>query len=147
MAGHVRKQIRDAAAAILGALPTTGARVYVGRTRPLDADHLPTLLIYTRDERSEDVAMGPATLMRSVELLVDARVTSQEPPDDDLDAIAVQIEETFGAASTLNGLAESMTLVASRQSVSAEGQNHIGSLALEFRVVYRTREGVPTASV
>ena len=44
---HARKQIRDAAAAAVTGLATTGGNVFVGRATRVPASELPALLVYT----------------------------------------------------------------------------------------------------
>lgn len=143
---HVRAQIRAAFVAQLTGLPTTAARVYAGRTRPLAADHSPSLLVYARDERvSPSATLG--ALDRVLEIVVEGRVVAADAPDETLDTIAAEVETALGVLPTLGGRVLAVDLAASRVAVQADGKNHIGSVTLEFAVLHRSREGAPTEFV
>ncbi len=145
---HVRAQIREAFAARLTGLTTTGPRVYAGRTRPLAKDHDPALLVYATEETSDVAAMGaPATATRALTVMVEGRVSGSAPPDETLDAIAAEVETAIGANWKAGGLAKEVTLVATRLRAQAPGESQLGEVALEFRVSYRTREGAPETAV
>lgn len=147
MSDHLRKQIRDAVKAKLMGLATTGNRVFIGRTRPLAAGHEPTLLIYTRDEQSEAEEQGsPRPLMRDVQLFVDGRVTASAPPDNLLDQIALEVETALGGE-TLNGLAWDLLLRSTSAEVVAQGEEHVGMIRIEYRVLYRAIENAPAAPI
>jgi hypothetical protein len=140
---HARQIIRDAAKADLVALPSIADRVYIGRTRALAAAHAPALLVYTTDENSEVDAQGAdAVLARDLRLVVEARTSTAEVPDDLLDQIAAEVEPAMVSGS-LVGLVREVTLVRTRKSVESDGTSHVGALAMEFRVAYRTRESAP----
>jgi hypothetical protein len=144
MPDHIRKQIRDAVKARLTGLPTTGTRVEIGRTRPLEARHDPLVLIYTRDENSQRDAMGrPPKLMRDVQLFVDGRVVTKTPPDDLLDQIALEVEVALAADKRLGGLAMDVLLVRTQSDVQADGESHVGATRMEYRVRCRTPDNEP----
>lgn len=154
MADHARKQIRDFVVAGLIGLPTTGANVFVGRTRPLPANHDPALLIYTRVETSKRAVAGrPPLLERITTLHVEGRVNTATAPDDLLDQIAAEIEAgvaamiDYGSAVFFGGMVENVDLESSESFAKADGDKHIGSVQLTYKVTYRTAEGAPTAIV
>jgi hypothetical protein len=133
---HTRKLIRDAVAVLLAGLPTTANRVLVGRTRPLAAKHLPTLLIYTTEEQSDRPMEGnPASLGRDLLLAIDGRVSTPLPPDDLLDAIAFEVEGQM-RDTDLDGLVFDTTLLRTTIDVTAEGERRTGSIRLEYHVRY-----------
>jgi hypothetical protein len=141
---HVRKQIRDYVAAQLAGLPTTGDNVFIGRTRALAADHPPTLLIYARREDYARDAMGrPPIIMRTLALFVHGKVVASAPPDDTLDQIAVEVERKLGADDRLGGLVLDCVMTSSEIIVTAEGASHVGEIAMEYRVKYRTTQTDP----
>lgn len=151
---HARQQIRDYVATGLTGLPTTGANVFIGRTRPLPANHEPALLIYTRTETSKRAVAGrPPKLERITTLHVEGRVVSGGPPDDLLDQIAAEIEAgiaaliDYGSAIFFGGLVENVDMVSTETLVKADGDKHIGGVQLTYQVTYRTAEGAPTAIV
>lgn len=157
MADHLRKQIRDAVKDGLTGLATTGARVFVGRTRALPADHAPTLLIYTREETSRPDANGlPPPIERTLQLFIEGRVSTPDPPDDDLDRIAAEIEAGMSALvqwtpplKFLGGLVRRVRYNGSITVVEGgeDGARHLGGIRLEYTVTYRTLEGDPTAAI
>ena len=145
---HVRSQIRDAVVAALENLPTTGSRVYAGRTRPLAKDHAPTILVYAIEESSDVDAMGAnATLFRNLTLAVEGRVIGAETPDAALDRIAAEVEPAIVADPTLGGIAREVTLTATRINAQAPGESQAGEIRMEFRVQYRTIESAPQTAV
>lgn len=140
---HLRSQIRAAVVARLHGLPTTGDRVLVGRTRPLGRAHDPTVIVYARSEAAQRVEHGrPPVQLRTLELAVEGRVVSPTPPDAALDGIAAEIEERL-ALDDLGGLVLDCTLISTEIVVSADGESHVGSVILTWRVKYRAPEGVP----
>lgn len=154
MSDHMRKQIRDYVAAQLTGLLTTADRVYVGRARPLAAEHDPALLIYMRQETSRRAARGvPPVLERSCTLHIEGRVSSARAPDDLLDQIALEVEVRmaelvdFDKAIALDGLALNVVMTSTEMLAEADGERHIGGVRLEYVVTYRTREGEPRAAV
>lgn len=142
---HLRKQIRDRIAVILTGLPTIGSEVFVGRARPLAKDHDPTLLIYTTSETSERDAYP--TEARRLIVHVEARVSTVAAPDDNLDAIAVEVEAAMAADRLLAGLALDLQYQQMEQVVEASGDRYLGGLRLQYVVSYRVREGVPIEAV
>jgi hypothetical protein len=152
MVDHMRKRIRAYLETQLTGLPTTGPRVFVGRTRPLGAEHAPTLLIYMRTETSARAVMGrPPKQERVATLFLEGRVVTADVPDDVLDSIAVEVEERMGQiisyeppVSVLGGLAQNCELVGTEIIAESDSKNHVGGIRLEYRVTYRVTEGAPT---
>ena len=141
---HVRQQIRDAVAAALRNLATTGNRVYVGRTRPLAEGHEPTLLIYTTQEESSRGVMGnPPTLERVLTLHIEGRVSEDSVPDDLLDDIATEVETAMWNTTALDQMIYHIQFRRSEIQIEAQGTAHIGGIRLEYLVKYRTKEGAP----
>lgn len=101
---HIRKQIRDALASALTALPLTGSRVYVNRSAPVAASDTPCLVIQTAAEDLTNLRLlGPVHYRRTLDLTIDAYV-SGAALDDALDAVCAQIEPAVANAGTLSGL-------------------------------------------
>jgi hypothetical protein len=154
MAYHARKQIRDYVVNGLKGLTTTGDRVYPGRTRPLAAGHPPTLLVYLRSETSERAVRGrPPSLDRGCTLHIEGRTATADAPDDLLDQIAAEVEAKiaslidYNTSTFFGGLVLNVDLNATEMVVEADDKNHIGGIQLQYRVIYRTVEGAPTATV
>jgi hypothetical protein len=151
---HVRQQIRDYVAAGLTGLVTTEDRVYVGRTRPLPQGHKPSLLIYTRTERSGRAVRGaPPKLERACTLHIEGRVVTGGPPDDLLDTIALEIEAGVAAmidysqAKFFGDLVQNVQLNGTEAISDAEGEKHTGGIRLEYLVTYSTVEGAAGLAV
>lgn len=143
---HVRAQIRQNVVEALTGLPTTSDQVFPGRTRPLTANHPPTLLVYVTDERSDSDAMG-GILGRELTLAVEGRVTSADVPDGTLDQIALEVEPAMIARPLLGGLANEVTLTSTLINTQAPGDAHAGEIIMKFRVAYRTTESAPDTAI
>lgn len=155
MTEHVRAQIRAATAKALRAIAGTygvGSRVFVTRRIPLQAEHLPALLVYTLSEQSEaETLSGPRYLSRDLDLLID--VVAQDTTDLDtiLDEIAAAVETCMGAAfadpaSDLRQLLRAGGLVSTRLGVdppATPDELGTGHAVLTYRVNYRTRSENP----
>lgn len=139
---HVRKQIRDRVETILSTGATlVGGRVYPSRVYALSEAKLPAITIYANSEASGLQTMGDKTLMRDLSLSVDAYVRVTDTFDDDVDAIAVQIEEVIAADYTLNGLAKNTVLSSSEIEFDGEGERPVGVARLTYTIRYVTTIG------
>lgn len=148
MPEHVRKQIRDAVVDLLDGLTVTGDRVFIGRTRPLQAGHAPTILVYARDEAIERETMGrPPALARTCTLIVECRMCSATPPDDALDAIAADVEAAIGDDPRIGGIAIDSVLQRTEIEAVAQGEWHLGAARLTYAVRYRTPQNDATQIV
>lgn len=136
---HVRKQIRDRIASVVstGATLVSG-RVYTTRVYPLTTANLPAITVYTGGETSALQTMGVKTLMRELQVAVDVYVSVTSTTDDDVDAIAVQIEEAIANDFDVNGLAKRVVLVSTDIDFSGETEQPIGIARLTFSVSYIT---------
>lgn len=145
---HMRTQIRNAVRDALVGLPATADRVYVGRTRPLAANHLPTLLIYAREEATRREANGmPPDLHHELTLDIEARVAMADVPDDALDEIAAQVAPVMWANRTLGGLVADVRCTGTQYAIEANGSQQLGGIRITYSVTYDTQEGAPRASV
>lgn len=145
---HVRKQIRDAIKTALTGLPTTGNSVHATRVFPIERLSLPALVIYTK---SEDVNFDTLTInrsvMRNLEVMVEAYVSGSNPHDDELDIIAVDVEEALAADNTLGGLTKDLQVTAFEADYTGDGEQIVGIGRFTVAVVYRTAENdVETAA-
>lgn len=145
----MRRQIRDAAAAALLGLVSTGANVFKSRSAPTGDGKLPALLIYTRNERSQFDGMGEPTvrpLHREVRLWVVAVVRSVDEPDDLLDQICAEAEAALMASVPVAALLENLELVSTEFDVPTEGADkQLGRAGMTWRGTYRTAAGNATA--
>jgi len=136
---HVRQQIRDRIATILtSGVTLVSSRVYKTRVYPLSQAKLPAVTVYVGAESSILMTMGVKTLMRDLEVSIDVYENANASLDDNLDAIAVQIEETIGADFTLNGLAKQSVLTSTSIDFSGETEQPVGIARLTFTIRYIT---------
>lgn len=136
---HVRKQIRDRIASVIStAVTLVSQRVYTTRVYPLTAANLPAITVYTGAETSALQTMGNRTMMRNLDVAVDIYVRATETTDDNVDAIAVQIEEAVANDFTVDGLAKSVVLTGTDIDFNAEAEQPIGIARLTFSVSYIT---------
>lgn len=135
---HVRTQIRNAVVGLLDSLATTSDRVYVSRLHPLPADKLPALRVFVDDEQiTREKIHDPAILARSVTIRIDCVASLASGLDDDLDQIALEVEDAISADTTLGGLLNS-GLIPSGIEVdrSADGEAPIGRLTVVYEAQY-----------
>ncbi len=156
MTHHVRKQLRAAIATALGALPTTGARVFPGRTWPNEQKDYPALLIWARGGTSAFEAMGSndasVILERDEKIVVEGivRATGGESSvsvDDLLDAIALEVEPAMMTAAGVGALVDRRELIDTVLDAQVGGDARVGSIRLTYRIVYATPAGAPDTKI
>ena len=145
---HKRKQIRDAIVTRLTGLPTTGANVIKGAIKPLSGAQAPPALTvstfpdvpaYEEDEGGEiGVDPRPARV-----LTVEIEGYYQGGDDDDLDQIAVEVEEALYTDPTFGGLVSYMELGEQDVGRDANGERVDGMIRLIFQCTYFAVEGSP----
>jgi len=80
-------------------------------------------------------------------VFVDCYVSVRDTFDDDVDAIAVQVEEAIAADFTVNGLAKTAILQSTEIDFSGEAETPIGVARLTYDVRYVTAiDDVETAN-
>lgn len=139
---HVRRQIREAAAAVVGNLTTTGARVVQSRMRPREDANLPALLVATNDETIAGASVGSAQ-QRELSLTITGIAKSTSTLDDTLDAIALEVETAMAAAPTLSGLAAGMELRGIAVNFDDDTDKPVGVIVLDYRITYFVSAGSP----
>lgn len=136
---HVRKQIRDRVATLVTGLPTTGANVYKMRRYALDDTKLPAICVYTMDESSSLITIGSRTLLRTINVAVQAFAKGASTTiSDTIDTICVEVEEAIAADFQLNGLAKSCVLTESQIDINVEGERSVANVSLIYSVEYVT---------
>lgn len=144
MAYHLRRQIREAATALLTGLSTTGGHVYASRIHPLNDAELPALRIYATEEPSEPTGIhAPKLLERRLTLVIEACAKAAADLDDTLDLIAQEVEVALGAAPTISGTAHDSWLSNTEIEFSGEGELSLGVARLSFTVLYFTASTTP----
>lgn len=146
---HARRAIVTAAAAALANLPTTGSRVYPGRSRPVTSEAAPHLLVYARQEQSGSDTMGGSSrkLMRQLVLSIEGIDTGATDDDAVVDSIAEEVEGALAADPTLGGTAKDFVITRTDITASTEDQERpVRTIVLQFSVFYRTAANDPTTA-
>lgn len=148
---HVRTQIRNAAAALLTGLATTGSNVFKTRTVPLDDAELPALKIYTNDEEIAPQTFHTNPLLeRALQLTVVGCAKANSTLDDTLDDIAAEVEAKLNeseANNTFSGLAKSTVLQSLKVDTSDDLEQPVGTIEMNFTVVYYTQAATPEIAI
>jgi hypothetical protein len=136
---HVRQQIRDRIVSVLKSnVSLVKRRVFSSRVYALTEKDLPAITVYAGSEASALQTIGVKTSARVVSIEVDLYVRATNNFDNDVDAIAVQIEEAIANDFTVNGLAKSAVLSGTDINFSGEAEQPVGSAKLTFDVRYDT---------
>lgn len=150
MTASIRNQIFDAIETVLAASGgPTGLTVHRERTRPIEKETMPAILLYADDDIPKPLGgqqyKAPLT-ERQLGLVCQCRAmgTLSISPDEALDPLIVwatkQIvgNEQFGGLA--NGVDEQRTVWISR-----EGEVPVAAAAIHFTVKYRTARADPTS--
>lgn len=153
MSLHARTKVRNGAASLLADLPTTGDRVYIGRTRGLPEAHDPALRVYGRETVTRVDEQGePPILLHELTLFVDGVVSvagNREDPARDteelLDTIELEVTGALLASGAFAGLSPAVPIFMielrrSTLSAQAPGARHEGEVRMEFGIQFRTPE-------
>jgi hypothetical protein len=136
---HVRKQIRDKVADLLKAnVSLVKRRVYTTRVHPLNDTNLPAISVYTGTETSQRLQGGVTDMIRELSLEIDCYVRETSSFDDDVDAIAVQVEEAMATKFTLDGLAKFTVLTSTQIQFDGDADQILGVAKLTYSVQYVT---------
>jgi len=139
---HLRQQIRERVATTLTGLTTTGSNVFQSRVYPIENTKLPCLLIYTREESSEPLDMGPPrTIEKRLSLVVEGYVKANSNYDDTIDTITKEVEVAIYGDRLINNLAKDSFLVSTDISFNGEGDNPLGIVVMTFEIPYHHTEG------
>ena len=144
---HVRKQIRDAVAARVTGLSTTGSAVHKARIYSVP---VPALLVYTPDEPAQLDAKGKTpSVERFLELRIEGLAgTSDETFIDILDQIASEVEIAMASDLTFGGLVKRGVLTRTQTGFAegGEGNKTLGAIILTYEMRYRTAENNPDST-
>lgn len=143
---HVRRQIVQAAVALLQRDVAGVTAVSAGRAAPLPVARTPYLLVYARSEEARPIA-GPRggvdddseRLQRLLTLVVEI-VVADDATDSDarLDGFCLEVERAMAADRRLGGLAEDLVLARSELAARFETESRIARGRLEYSVEYHT---------
>jgi hypothetical protein len=146
----IREQIMVLLVAALGASgKPSGLTVHRERTRPIETDSLPAIMVYADDDApkplSQQVYAAPLTERQfSLALECRAQGSGSVSPDAALDPVLVWAVQTMVTGERFGGLAsgveEGRTVWSSR-----EGDVPVASAKLSFTIRYRTSRLDPTS--
>lgn len=109
-----RTEVRAAFAAALTGLTATGDRVFLARTRPVEATELPAILVFSGEASHVATTMsGKAVAWRyqiRVDILVKERTGAEQAADQILDEINAALFSAPGAQ-TLGGKVRTLQLI------------------------------------
>lgn len=147
MALHQRQVIRAAIVALLTGHTAAEARVVPCRRNPLRQSDLPAISVYTIDETVDDesAATAPRELTRRLEVVVQSWVPVTASIDDDMDALALEIETAMHADPFLGGAVGDSILKATNLRIDPEGKEPVGVVTMTYEVTYRTLAPEPPA--
>jgi len=150
---HLRQQIREAIAAKVTGLATTGARVYQSRVYPLSDSNLPCILVSTTSEeilgQSEGNAVGnvPRLTQRMLDISVKAVCKLSSNMDDQLDTICKEVEYALAPDRFLNNgiqdLTEDLALTATAIDLSGDAEQPLGVAEMNWKAIYWCNNTTP----
>lgn len=149
---HVRQQIREAIAARLTGLTTTGANVFTSRVNPFleEGAQLPGLAIFTGDEEiiEPDETTEIGTQHRMLETYVQGYAQALTADlEDTLDNIASEVEVAMFSDAFLGNLLIANELANTVIDIEPGATKPVGVVTLIFRMAYYTREGTPETAL
>jgi len=136
---HPRTRIRTAIAAALASV----APVTANRDDPLQPDALPCIGLFTPDEATQEITTGSRRQLRRMDLYVDGYVRAGADLDDQLDAMALRIEQAIAGGGRFGGALDRIELVRTVTDRLTSGELKAGVTRLQFVVSYQTTFGQP----
>lgn len=137
---HQRQLIREAVRAQLLGKTAAADRVYETRTVPWRTVELPAISIYTLDETIDPDSRqtAPRELTRQLRLQVLGVVRVGANVDDQLDALAEEVERAIDADPNFAGTAFDSILQSVQLAVDIQGDRPVGELQMVYAVTYNT---------
>lgn len=137
MATHPRQEIREAVVARLLDATRAQSRVYPTREVPWRRTELPAIAVYALSEGA-DSSRIPGDYVRTVAVAILACVSVSDKVDDELDAIALEIETAIATDTTFGGKAVDAYLTETVIEVTEEQGRPLGAVRLTYDVRYQT---------
>ena len=136
-----RKNIRDAAVAVLKGNTLAGDRVFGNRFKRIpDNQAYPIILVYSLEETAKKLADGPVKYRRDVTLVTRGLVDlNAKKGADQLDLLAAQIEQLMSSAGHLLATASMEPILASvtlDEDSSEKGDVALGIIDVNWTVPY-----------
>jgi minor tail protein U len=132
-----RKEIRDALVdTLIDADTAAGENVYPNRETPLWDSELPAILVYTIDESAEPRDANGRQYRRTLKITVEAKCEATTSVDDELDALAVEIEAAINANTSLGGLVYDLTYLNTDLSLTSDTDILRGTATITYEAKY-----------
>lgn len=137
---HQRTVIRQAIRDLLIGKTSAEARVQTTRILPYRQSELPALSVYTEGEAVAEDSKGtaPRELIRELEIVIAGWVPASDTIDDDMDALALEIETAMHADPYLGDKAGDSILLRTDLDIEQDGSGIRGLVKLAYAVTYRT---------
>lgn len=141
---HVKHQIRDAVLSAVTGLSTTKRNAFASRVHPVTEKELPCVLVFTREETSTPITMGPnRRIARELEVLVEGYVKNADGYDEKLDKISKEVEAAIYNTPSLQSLIRDIFLSSTEIKLTGEGDKAVAAISMNFTAKYHTRENDP----
>lgn len=122
-----------------GDYPTiAGSRVDSTRVTPYWDQELPCINVYNGIDRVTEFDAAPRRFQHSFTLVVECVAEATDNLDDDLDAMAREVERIISINDQLEGEAADIILDNTDMAIRENGDKLIGAAKIEFRVEYYT---------
>lgn len=141
MANHVRQQLREALAALLTGLATTGANVRAHRAYANQT--YPALAIYTAEEEVGEGTVGGLVERRVAVRIEGAARAIEGVVEDVLDTIAKEVEVAINLGLTVGSVFVPMTYQGMTMEMDADGDKPIGVITLNYEAVLCNQRSTP----
>lgn len=148
MANHIRQQLREAVAAAVTGLTTTGSRVFQSRAYPLQISDVPCLVVTTDgDSIEQETVHHPYIQSRQVQLRIEGYAVGTTNLDDTLDGICKEVEIAVDNAtlSMVDDIGFAGTQLDTANVPGAE--KPVGKLTLIYRITVRTMSNSPDVAI
>jgi hypothetical protein len=140
---HPRQQIREAVANRLKEVNTKAKnRVFTSRAKPIFDQDMPAIIIYTNEENIKQERWdtdGFGALTRELDIFIEAIDKGKEELDDNLDALALEIENALDGWEIPNRKSSILKFIGTDMDMSIDGKSIYGAIRLSFSLSYRTK--------
>jgi hypothetical protein len=134
---HKRTEIRQACvASLVSAATAAGSNIFSNRAISLFGVPLPAINVLTTDESSDPESVSDAPSLRTLQLAIDIFARVSENLDDELDAIALEVEGVMANVDALGDNAIDCRLDSTAMDLAQIGEDPAGVTRLVYSVTY-----------
>lgn len=145
---HARKQIRDAVAALVTGLSTTGDRVHTGRVSNYAEHELPAINVLVTDESIEQQTIHyPAVLQRNLQARIECTARLIDGIEDELDQIALEVEHAIAASASTVSLSGILNGSIALNAVETEREENVAVPVGKITLIYAAQYEVHNNAV